>query len=309
MSTFDAALGLDHTTLDTAVAQLYAKPAAREQIFKGSQSGEEGSIHYTVSWDVKAPPTFKLEPPTAQQWAGSIDKTGKAPPADQLPTANAFQLDLPSFYAEYALGAAHVSGTGHVAVFATAASSGKSITITPLSVWVDESQWKLWDKFIINHVIIPMVLDKMGQLLAGFHLPALSFSSSAVSVELSDPVTAITGGLLISASCLKSGGPVDLTGATWPVKPLFALFSSTLLAQVAQQVAAAKIVKQYTEDGKYAGGLMTWDYTADVKTVTVSFHSDDMTKADATIGFTATAELKPLGIGGPCAISSAASSL
>ncbi|HST58108.1 MAG TPA: hypothetical protein VLK84_05465, partial [Longimicrobium sp.] len=174
MSQFDVAVGMNADTLGQGMTQLYAKPDARTKLFKGSLPGTLSGQSYVASWDIQAAPTFTLQPPPSDQWAASIDPTGKHP-TDAAPTQNAFQLVFPTFYGQYTLGTSTVSGTTKVIVFATASVSGSTLVITPKSIWLDESQMGGWDKAILN-VILKQVLVQAAKLLQGIQIPPLTFS-------------------------------------------------------------------------------------------------------------------------------------
>ncbi|MFK7695467.1 hypothetical protein [Paenibacillus sp. HJGM_3] len=307
MSQYDVAVGLNSTTLDKGAAQLHADPGARAKFFKGTETGTFNKLTYTADWDIQAPPTFDLSPPPADQWAQSIDSSGNHPDAGARPTVNAFQLVMPTFAASYTMGSAQpVSGTTKVVVFATLAIQDSKATFYPASIWLDETQMKGWDKFILNKVILPRILPQAQQMLAGLTIPPLSFSQSGVSIELTPPIAAIQNNQLILAASLKAKQTVDITGVQWPNQPLFLLLSPTLLENAASELAQSQLVNQiFSDNGDYKS-VLKYEWEAKVNSVdSITTHADDRTKLSANIGFGFTATLKPLGIGGPCAVTAA----
>jgi hypothetical protein len=310
MPKFDVAIGMDHTTLDTGVAQLYADPDARNKLFKGEDSGTTNNLPYTVSFDVQAAPLFSLAPDPAitALWPKSIDNTGKNP-SGPLPSPNLFVLTLPKFEAQLTIGKAKpLSGTAdNVRVFCTLAVASNIVTLTPVSIWIDESHMTGFDKLIINQML-KRVLLKIQTLLAGLKIPPLSFSKEGITVDLTPPVASIVGGRLVAAACLTSNGTPDIGGATWPDKSLFALVSGGAITSILQQALNSKVVNQ---EMSASGSIKvaSWDATAKCSSATVTSDATDRTKVSATIGFGLSAELKPLGIGGPCAIGAATSGM
>jgi hypothetical protein len=303
---------MDHTTLDRGAAQLYAKPEARTNIFKGERTGTQGGLAYTASFDIQQAPAFLLQPPPADLWAKSVDVNGKNPTPASRPVTNAFQLVFPQFLGSYTLGPAKQSGTTKVIVFATvsldATPSGSKVVFKAESVWLDESHMTGWDRFILNGVILKQVLTQIGQMLAGFDIPALEISKEGVTVEFGTPVVSIVNSQLIAAAGLKAGAPVDIRGVTWPSKALFLLVSADTIRNVANQAAAKLAGQTKSGRGDYSK-VITYDYTAKLNSVSITPNAADMTKAVAAIDFAFSATLKPLGIGGPCGVGAASGSM
>ncbi len=307
MSTFDAAVGMDESTLNHGASGLFANPQARQQFFKGSQSGSLGKLQYTVTFDIQAAPTFVLSPPPLDRWTKSINDKGKNPAAGDLPAGNnVFQLHFPQFLGQYTMAGASKSGTAEVYVTCTFTIDGSKLTLKPLAIWLDESKMKDWDKAILN-IILMQVLQQAEKMLAGLDIPPLSFSESGVQISMTPPAATIADGHLVVAASLSSKGSVDLTGATWPAEqPLFILLSSDLLTKVATEGAQSQLVGQeFTGNGSYEK-VLSYDWKAKVNSVSgITPTASDMTKVSANVGFGFEATLKPLGIGGPCAISAA----
>src|ERR1700685_3665400 len=311
MSQFDIAIGLDHTTLDKGIAQLYADPSARQNLFKHSETGSEAGLNYTASFDLQAPPTFAFEPPPADKWAQSINTQGLNPKPEDRPTQNAFQLVFPQFQGTYQMGtSAPVQGTAQAIAYCVVGVANNQPTLSTVAVWLDESQMKGWDKFILNQVILKQVLTKVNTMLAGLKIPPLSFSRSGVTVDLMTPVVAIAGTTLILASSLKTTGKVDITGVQWPAQPLFVLISGTAIQTISNDAVQANLVgKTFSTDGSVAGGTAKYSAEAKVDSVTITSNAADRTQVIAEVGVGFDATLKPFGIGGPCSVGAATSSL
>jgi hypothetical protein len=218
-------------------------------------------------------------------------------------------LTFPKFAAQLALGTAKpVSGTADdVRVFCTLAVADGSVTLDPVSIWLDESRMAGIDRLILNQML-KKVLRKVEALLAGLKIPPLSFSKEGITVELTPPVAGIADGKLVAAVCLKSNGQPDLGGAAWPAKALFALVSGGAITAIARQALDAKVVnKEHHASGSITGA--SWSATAKCNSAAVTSDATDRTKLSAKIGFGLSAELKPLGVGGPCAVGAATSGM
>jgi hypothetical protein len=128
-----------------------------------------------------------------------------------------------------------------------------------------------------------------------------------VEIELTPPIASIGGGRLVLASSLKSVGSVDITGAIWPTKPLFALVSGNAIQSIAQRAVDAKIKDfSFSKDGSVTGG--SWDASGQVNDITITSNPADRQRVSAQIGFGFKAEFKPLGLGA-CALSAATANM
>jgi len=308
---YDIAIGLNHTTLDKGVSQLYSNQDARQKLFQGDESGTNSGISYKATWNIKAAPTFNLTAPTEAIWKASINDKG-VNPTSAMPTNNVFQLVFPSFEASLSLGGATpVIGTAEVIVIGQISISGNVLSIAPLSIWLDQSKMSGWDKFILDQIVLKNVLLKAEALLKGINIPPLSFSKSGITVAFTNPLAAISNGQLIMAASLQSKKTVNIDGITWPQKPLFSLVSKDVMTSVATQAVdkLGIVGEEKKGDGDYKS-LIKYSYTAKLDSITeITPNTSDMTKISAKIGFGFSATADPLGIGGPCAISAATSSM
>lgn len=307
MSAFDLAVGFDHATLDKGVAGLYAKPDAREKLFKRTESGKDPMV-YTASIDIQAAPVFDLAPDAATKavWPASIGPKGTKV-TGPLPAVNLFVLRLPQLHVDATVAGKSVKATAKdTRAFCTLTISGAAATLTPVSLWIDESHMSVFDKKFVEHVVVKMVLSKITPLLAGLKIPPLSLSKAGITITLGQPIATIAGGKLVLAATLTGGPAVDVGGVTWPDKTAFVLLSPALIEKVANDGLRAKLIgKTFSDSGSVKGG--TWDASAVIKAATVR-SLPDRTKVTFQLNdFGFKAEFKPLG--GPCAIGAAAGSL
>lgn len=233
MTPFDLAVSLDQTTLNTAFAQFYAKPEARNGIFKGTLTRELGGVQIVVTYDFQQAPSFVIGPPSASDWSTSIDASGKNPTGPP-PSTNAFTVMLPQFNGTVSIaGGTPVGGTTLVKVFATGAmgADGKA-TFTPLSVWLDESQMGAIDKAILNGLIIPQILATTATFLSGLTIipPAISVGNKQIALT-GQTMTIAASSLVLTASLAQGSGGRTVTAM--PSQPLSVLMSPELLTAVA----------------------------------------------------------------------------
>lgn len=317
MAVFDVALGLDADALTQGSAQLYANPQARQKLFQGTRTGTLAGLSYTVGWDIRSAPNFLLAAPDQTHWQASITDQGSHPTA-ATPPADTFQLLLPELAVSFQGGSQpERDATAAVQIYGTVgirqAGAAYLACLTPVSVWLDESALSGLDRFIVN-TIIAALLQTAQTMLGGWTIPALTFSKQVAGVTVrvalaEPPVVAIDQGRLLLAACLSSRGqPVDLAGAQWPNQSLFALVSPGVLQDVLTQVATQLQGKQIQGSGNYKS-LLTYDYQATVQALQLSADPADLTKLAVGLQASLGATLKPLGLGGPCAVGAAGSAL
>lgn len=320
MSAFDVAVGLQAGVLTQGAAQLYSDPQARQKLFSGTRTGTLAGLEYRATWDIQAAPTFTLAPPDAVHWAAAVTADGGNPPAGSSPPPGTFQLVAPTLAVGFQAGtepalraSAEVRIYGSVGVAQDPRTRSYEARLAPVAVWLDESKMSNWDRAIVN-LIIASLLTAAQSMLSGWSIPALTFSKEvdgvSISVALAEPpVVAIDQGRLIVAAALQSRGkPADITGARWPEQALFALVSPGVLQEVVGQVSAQLHGREKQGSGSYKS-LLSYEYSATVQGLTVTQDPADMTRLTAALQATFSATLKPLGIGGPCAVSAAGSAL
>jgi hypothetical protein len=303
MSTFDVAFGVNASTLDKGVGQLYAKPEVRNKLFKGSKSESTPLGTVTLSWDILAAPNFILEPPSDDQWQKAQKKQagGKDVPK---PALNGFQVHFPQFNASYSIdGKPGPGGTTDLYVYASVTvqddPQGQSAGIVTLSVagiGLNESYFSKWDKFIFNKILLPQIFSVADQMLSALKINGLSYEG----VKFAHPTAIIANSMLVAAAVLDSKSATDLNGAVWPQKSLFVLFSADLA-----QVAADTVTKQFdgvnkSGDGDYKG-LASYKYSATLNHVKNTITPRDLPKIQVQISGQASGSCSLLG----CPIGSA----
>lgn len=313
MSNFDIAIGIGQSALNTGLSEVYKRSEARESFFKGSRQVGDPQNPMDATYDVLDVPRFELSPDDAvkARWTKSIDNGGKFQ-TGSIPSPNVFVLILPKLRAEVVYDpTTKATGTGtNTTVFCQAKLTGRTLRFEVLTIWVDESAMSVFDQEILNGEILPTLLDNLAEVLKAIQIPPLEFAEGGVAVELIDPLLTITGQNIVLASCLKGNGAVDLSGFAWPNEQIFALVSSRSMIKIAEDAGRKKLVGKTLEtSGSIAGGTASYSGSARINSLTVTFDATNMTLAKVTMGVALGGELKPLGVGGPCAVGAATANM
>ncbi len=284
MTNYDIAIGLDHAVLEKAVAHLYADNVLRQSIFQGTETKELaplGSI--TLTYDILAAPTFVLTAPTTTQWDAAIKSTG----VTERPTQNAFQLKFGDIKGTVQVGsAAPMSAQGWLTVFAVVEIVETQASLTPLAIEVDESKFTVWDKLIINQMLVPTALNEIStNILKSIQLPPLP---ELLGVVFNPPIAAIEKERLLLATTMNSNTAApDLSGESWPGdKPFFLLASTGLInAALGTATGTLKGMKKsgQEEKGDNILGKAEASYTVAIKDISVTVDSSDPTIGIARI--------------------------
>jgi hypothetical protein len=116
---------------------------------------------------------------------------------------------------------------------------------------------------------------------------------------------AIVQHLLVLGASMKARGSVDLTGVTWPDRPLFFLFSQDLVRHVAQTLADSQLKGKSTSGNGTWKDVVKYEYAGSIDRVEVATGPGDMTKVGAHAAVSMHGALLPLGVRA-CAITGAA---
>lgn len=303
MSTFDVAFGMDASTLDKGIGQLYAKPEVRNKLFKGSKSQKTELGEVTLTWDILAAPNFILTPPSDEQWQKAQKKQvdGKDVPK---PVTNGFQIHFPQFNASYSVdGKMGAGGTTEVYVYASVNvqddpqhSSTGIVSLSVAGIGLDESGFSIWDKFIFNKILLPQIFATADQMLQTIKIGSLSYAG----VKFDHPAAVIAGGMLVAAAVLNTRTATDLGGAVWPQKPFFVLFSPDLIRIIAGNAVKNFDGKTVSGKGDYKG-LASYQYQATLNHIVPTITPQNLPKVQVQIKGQATGSCSLLG----CPIASA----
>ena len=259
MTSFDIVAGTTTPGLDQLASSLYAVPAARTGLFKGSLKQSVAPFGDVVlTYDVLAAPTFVLEPPTVAQWQAAQ----KLDPTQPRPTTNALQVVFSSVSGSVTIGtSAPIAATGAFTVFATLAVSDGTAALTPVAVYLDESSFSTWDKIIVNAILVPQALKLAAKLLT-FALPPIP---TFLGLSFQPVVAAVQSDCVIAGVSLAGGAPTVLDGVVPPTgMDVFAMVS---LTAVNQALANEVNGQTYTEKGQ--SGPSGWYAAGQIKAAAV----------------------------------------
>lgn len=241
MSSYDIAAAATLAGLNSILAGLYALPAARQGLFNQTFTktvDDLGSV--TATYDVKAVPTVVLATPDAQQWQAASKRTPSAP----CPATNVFQLVLSDIACSATVAGATVAGEGPATIYADISLDNGVAKLTADAVLIDDKNFSVFDKALMEGVLIPMVLGFADDLLKAYPLPQLP---SIGGLTFQPPVLSIQPEGVVLGTSLTGGGTTDLSGFTWPgsSSPLFAV---TRLNPINQYFAANVAGTHQAED-------------------------------------------------------------
>jgi hypothetical protein len=240
MNEFDLIVGMDSSTINRAIAQLYKRGDLRSSLFRGSERQNIDGTNFVVQWDIQAAPEISLIPPTDQEWRSSFKADGSTP----QPTQNAFILNFSQVrIMETEPESKEV--TIPVKSICTANISENRLTIQVLSLLIDLSHASKIDQLLYKRIIIPKVLNIATSLLSGIAIPILSF----YNVSLTSPVVSIQSNRLILFANLTDRPLSAVCGGNWPDKPLFILCSSRLVQRIGYVASGAARGKTFSYSG------------------------------------------------------------
>lgn len=290
MANFDLAVGVTQTALNGVISQYFANPPASPNPFDGNTQKNIPNIgEVTLTWQIQASPTITFGPPTLDVWNAALDSQGQTNQAagNPLPTEDMLQLTIPQMQADYSVnGGAHVGGqTSNVILFATVTFSGNDVTVTPVAITLDESNFSTWDKAIFNDFFLPQLFSAAQSILTTVQIPTLSWQG----VTLQTPSFYLVGTLLISATILSTNtNPLDVSGVTWPTDPIFALASPDLINAVLVAAATLAVGQTASKSGDISN-LASYSIQLTLTSATASWSATQPSQVAASISFSANA--------------------
>lgn len=267
---YDLLVGMNAGKLNQAISQIYTNNNIRQNLFKGSQSGNYSGTAYSLNWDVQSAPQVELRPPTADEWSNSIKGDGTV----AAPSDNAFIVNLPQLAIDLQANPP-LKTTVPVKAICVAKAQGSSLSITSLAVIINISGASDFDKYLIRYILVPAVLNVVNKTLRGLNIPAPSFGG----ISLTPPAVNVQNGyLLMSFNLVQSGAPSF--GGNIPNDPFFILMSPQL-CQFAANYGVKNLVqgKNFSSGGSKGGGGFSASYSvvAVVNNASVSTTPDPTT--------------------------------
>lgn len=216
MAVFDIAAGITQKGVNTTLASLFANPVAQSKIFKQKYSQTIEGITVTVDVVMQNSPVAVLAPPSVAKWQASYGADGTQQ-TGQPPAGNVFQVLVPGLKISGTVAGVSVSGSDDIEVYADFSLSKNVLTVTGLSVWVDESKWQKdgITKAIVNALIIPYALNTVNKLLNAIPFPQIP--AEYTTTKFQDPVMDITNNNeVVVATSMQSNPATNLDNYTPP---------------------------------------------------------------------------------------------
>ncbi|HEY3364147.1 MAG TPA: hypothetical protein VGK74_03710 [Symbiobacteriaceae bacterium] len=294
MSTCDVIICVDQATLGGIVAALYGRPSLRDKLFRGSRAVDVLGVNVNVTFDVLQPPVISLNSPTDEQWRLGITKDGN--PAQKAPNAVVVHFGQVKVGKQREAGGYDETTTAFDAI-CTIGLANNTLAIDPLAVIVDLSHASPDDQIIFPAVVIPQILQMVGTMLSGEHLPDINFQG----IRFGDVVLSVGGGRLAAVANL-AGKPAP--GAplldSLPPGQFYLLLSPAVMQSFADSAAAGMNGKQLPpQSGSQGFGVASaeWNANARLDHVSARVSPADMTSLDlaVTVSIDASAGVNILG--------------
>lgn len=313
VANFDLAIGITSSAFNDLLHQYYTNPP-KANPFKGDVTKNISSIgNIELTWSVLTSPSLIFSNPSEADWGVALNSSGQTNTAagNALPKEG-LQLLIPKMDAYYSLTSQPKVGgeTDNLYVYASVDFSGSDITITPLAIKLDESNFSTWDKGIFNNFFLPQIFNVAQSIVKVIQLPSLSWQG----VTLGTPIFNLSEKLLVAAM-LQASNPngIDISGVSWPDNSLFALASSSLVNNLVQNFATTKVgtIKQGSDTYHALGSdLADYNYLVTLSSVQASWAAASPTTVStqltlsANVGGDLTAAGMALGLTAGCAASS-----
>ncbi|MCP4217038.1 MAG: hypothetical protein GY765_20490 [bacterium] len=277
MNEFDVIIGMDSSTINKAIAQLYNRSDLRNRVFKGSVSQPIMGVTVTADYDVQQAPLVYLQSLTnAKDWQQCIKADGSAP----QPTSNSFFLNFPKLKITQTTPQSQ-EATIYVKTICTANISGNTLTFKAVAVLIDFSGLNQNTVTMYKAMIIPKVLQMANSIVSGISLPSLNFEG----ISLTTPGISIQSERLIVASNLSGRALTPIGSSGWPDKPFFILCSPRMLQQLGNVAAGQAKGKNFSTSGSkgFTVGDASYSAGGTINSISVS-PSPDLTVMNCRIG-------------------------
>jgi hypothetical protein len=293
MSSYDLLIGVGEERLNAILAQVYASDQLRRSLFSGSQSGAFTGLEYRVDWSVGVAPTISLKAPTQDEWSAAI-KGGGAPAA---PQSGAFLVNLSSLSIKLQATGESLDTTVPVRAICTVAAGGGALSISALAVIVNLNAASDLDRYLIESVMVPTILDMLNKTLSGISIPQVN----VMGMALTPPVVGIMNGYLLTAFNLVNSGTPSPDGAAIPGDPFFILLSRQLVQSAVDfQVRSNLQGKTFDQSGSEGGGGFSAEYSVHgrIDGITAATTSNPTAlRANASLSMSASAGITtPVGV-------------
>ncbi|HGY1008157.1 TPA: hypothetical protein ACNUUR_000718 [Aeromonas salmonicida] len=208
MSYFDVAAGINQTGLNSTLTGFFASPIAQSKIFNGNVTQDIAPLgDVDLVYQVIDCPEINLAPPSQADWDASF----KASEVTTLPSSNVLVLTLSQVAAQITYNQVPpLKAQGLIKGYASFELKDNVLSIKPLAVWIDESEFSGFDKVVVNGILIPQILKVITSTLASIPLPQLPDLGQQ---SFQPPIAGIIDSCaLVIATVLGDTPAVDLNG-------------------------------------------------------------------------------------------------
>jgi hypothetical protein len=274
MANFDAAGGIDLTSLNTLLSQYYTSAeqvAPGNNPFDGTTSKNVAPLgDVTLTWKLKSAPVLAFGAPSQADWNASLDAAGTTNGAagNPVPTGAVAAVSIANMTASYTVaGVAPVGGETHnLVAYATLAFPAGEVDVTLVGLTIDESDFAPWDKAIFNTMLVPALFKAVTEMLGVIHVPALSWQG----VSLNPVQIALSGNQLTAAATLTTNSaPIDTSGVTWPTDAVFVLASKPLIDAALAAGVKPYVGKTFSDSGEFKD-LADWNYSGSLDSISAT---------------------------------------
>lgn len=297
---FDVVFGIDATSFSAGVDELNKKK--HDAFFKGVY----GNSDVSGTWEVvDRSPVFGFQAPTAAKWHDSVDGAGGHPTGDP-PTDNVFVLVVPELHLVFTDDGAPADLTPGIEFYGQFALADGTASLTPLAIWADPSTLSDSDKWVMEHLILPNVFKKLGDVLKAHEIAPQKITVGGNEIELTTTHALITGTHLVVVATADTGTAQGVPTA-WPTQPVFAIINRDFAQHLAQATAGAsqnKTVYDSTKSNSKAA-FQAKAVVHSVKDIKVDPSDATSWSAALDVAFDASASL----LGQKCALKKSSDSL
>ncbi|WP_301124921.1 hypothetical protein [Streptomyces cacaoi] len=297
LTSFDLAIGLDATSLNTGMAELHSKH--HDAVFTGRESTQFNGEQAVLTWDVRGAPTVVLSAPSQDEWDKATDAGGKRPPTTPLPSENVLRITLTNTDAALTNAGQTTSVTGKdIDVYGAVSAKDGKLSVTVLAVRLDTAGMDSWKAFFVQHLVIPHLVKAGGNALSQLTIPTQELFGEKLTLVPDQALITGTHLVLATAADIDGNATPDplAAGFTWPDKPLWALFSRRLIEWVLDRAIREKALGKQQHFSQSSKPLtISADYRLRGYTG-LRLAADSLTNAQATLDMAYGVNISPLGI-------------
>lgn len=233
MANADLVVGLQAGRLNSAIAQVYARPDIKSRLFRGSGDMSRDGVSVKVAWELSSAPQLAFRAPTTAEWNVSVAANGRKP----RQISDTFIVTLPNLKIKFTDRVSSKNRNVSLRLICRAKTLHRSASLEALAVIVDKNNFSDWDNFFWTMKVFPQIIKDGNTILSGFRIPAPSIPG----VSLTAPTVDIVGNALVLSFNLSNQGQASIAGLSIPNKSFFTLLSQELAQRAINHVVTKDI--------------------------------------------------------------------